>query len=296
LAYPGYATAFPTQSKQLLGIPWRVAFALQADGWWLRSAIVWAKPNPMPESVRDRPSSAYEHVFLLAKAPRYFYDAEALRTPLAPNKAHAWARTDASRDVSKRLTHGAGSKGASGACGIMRSNPSGANARNVWTIAPRPYRGAHFATMPVELAERCIRAGTSERGQCPHCAAPWARVVEREPGFQARRVDEGGLRGRRTGKALDGDYRGIGFTRAGTTGWAPSCACPAHEPVPQTVLDPFAGAGTTALAARNLGRDAVLVELNPEYADLARVRLASAALPSVGAAATAALAQESLFA
>jgi DNA modification methylase len=186
--------------KDLLGIPWRVAFALQADGWYLRSAIVWHKPNPMPESVTDRPTSAYEMVFLLTKAERYFYDAGAIREEgVIP----------------------AGTKGAKGSA--ERFNTPGVNsrppeykiydgfrnARNVWTISPKPFKGSHFATMPPELAERCIKAGS-------------------RPG--------------------------------------------------DTVLDPFGGAGTTGLVADRLKRDAVLIELNPTYADLARDRLVADAV------------------
>jgi DNA modification methylase len=145
------ARAMGIKPKDLLGIPWRVAFALQADGWWLRSAIVWAKPNPMPESCRDRPTSSYEMVFLLAKSERYYWDADAIKEDgIVP----------------------AGTKGAKGS--VERFNAPGVNsrppeykiydgtrnARNVWTIATQPYSGAHFATMPPELAERCIKAGS----------------------------------------------------------------------------------------------------------------------------------------
>ena len=143
------------KSKDLLGIPWMVAFALRADGWFLRSAIVWAKPNPMPESVRDRPTSAYEMVFLLAKQARYFYDADALREDYAPASAERYAyefRADVpSAQANKSPALGAGK---------IEQNPMGRNARNVWTIATQPYSGAHFATMSPDLAERCIKAGS----------------------------------------------------------------------------------------------------------------------------------------
>lgn len=115
--------------KDLLGIPWMVAFALRVDGWYLRSAIVWHKPNPMPESVKDRPTSAYEQVFLLSKREKYFYDAMAIAEETEETERH------------EQFT-------------IKR------NARNVWTIATHPYSGAHFATMPPDLAERCIKAGS----------------------------------------------------------------------------------------------------------------------------------------
>ena len=158
--------------KDLCGVPWRVAFALQAEGWWLRSAIIWAKPNPMPESVTDRPTSAYEMVFLLTKADRYFYDADAIREPLSEvslaqieyskrNGEHSDRRAkvcpDRNDGEGRLAARGRGARGAA-------MNTSGANCRNVWTIATQPFKGAHFATMPPALAERCIKAGCPARG------------------------------------------------------------------------------------------------------------------------------------
>lgn len=144
--------------KDLLGIPWRVAFALQADGWYLRSDIIWHKPNPMPESIKDRPTSAHEHVFLLAKSERYFYDADAIR--------EEWADGRKGASGAKSLPYSAGSGrqdtlAAEGKAGLGVSPATvGRNARNVWTIAPKPFKGSHFATMPIDLAERCILAGS----------------------------------------------------------------------------------------------------------------------------------------
>lgn len=139
------------KDKDLLGVPWMVAFALRADGWFLRSAIVWHKPNPMPESVRDRPTSTYEMVFLLAKSGRYFYDAEAI--------------AEQGTGIAETQHYGAGNGGNGGLSKIAArykagDAPTTRNARNVWTIATQPYSGAHFATMPPELAERCIKAGS----------------------------------------------------------------------------------------------------------------------------------------
>jgi DNA modification methylase len=212
--------------KDLLGIPWMVAFALRADGWFLRSDIIWHKPNPMPESVRDRPTSAHEHVFLLTKRGAYFYDAEAIRQPLADASYVRLAQDVESQAGSARANGGAKTNGPMKAVGgdkqrghsrrhvgfndlwdamsKAEQQAGGANARNVWTIATQPYSGAHFATMPPALAERCIRAGS-------------------KPG--------------------------------------------------DMVLDPFGGAGTTGLVADRLGRSATLIELNPEYARLARERI-----------------------
>jgi DNA modification methylase len=150
--------------KDLVGIPWRVAFALQADGWYLRSDIIWHKPNPMPESVTDRPTSAHEHVFLLSKSKLYFYDADAIREAHEhPELARNFDRADANAgrrgDYQKESGRNDGGSHVSGVG--FRSDPDkGRNARNVWTITSKPYKGAHFATMPPDLAKRCILAGS----------------------------------------------------------------------------------------------------------------------------------------
>jgi DNA modification methylase len=183
------------KEKDLCGIPWRVALALQADGWWLRSDIIWAKPNPMPESVTDRPTKAHEYLFLLSKAERYYYDAEAIQEQgsgrCPGNVAYKYDGL-----VGHETKHGI----------LKQANipQMTRNARSVWTIATAPFAEAHFATFPPELPERCIKAG------CP----------------------KGG-----------------------------------------TVLDPFGGAGTTALVADRLQRNAILIELNPEYAAMAEKRI-----------------------
>jgi site-specific DNA-methyltransferase (adenine-specific) len=154
--------------KDLIGIPWRVAFALQADGWYLRQDIIWHKPNPMPESVRDRCTKAHEYIFLLAKSERYYFDSTAIQEPEA---------------------HGSGHR----------------NRRSVWTVTTKPFKGAHFATFPPDLIEPCILAGS-------------------KPG--------------------------------------------------DVVLDPFGGAGTTALVSRRHGRRSVYIDLNPDYLRIAQTRLA----------------------
>ena len=174
--------------KDLVGIPWRLAFALQADGWYLRRDIIWHKENPMPESVRDRPTSAHEYVFLLSKAARYHYDAAAIAEPGVtaasenyPARARATGRgqqgaanargndRDKSggfppRKTEKQRGHGRRHAGFNDRWDAMkRDEQSGylRNARSVWTIATRPYPGAHFATFPEELARRCILAGSA---------------------------------------------------------------------------------------------------------------------------------------
>ena len=153
------------KEKDLCGIPWRVAFALQADGWYLRSDIIWAKPNPMPESVTDRPTKAHEYLFLLTKGPRYFYDADAVREAVSPASdfgADRGAVEDMDDDwrpsavgTRQKARLGNGSVG----------DPSGRNKRTVWTVATQPYPGAHFATFPPKLIEPCVLAGSAEGDQ-----------------------------------------------------------------------------------------------------------------------------------
>lgn len=243
--------------KDLCMLPHRLAIALQESGWWVRSDIVWHKSNPMPSSVKDRPTPAKEYVFLLTKSPRYYYDADAIREPLADSsivrleqdieaqagsaRANGGMRSDrpmravCSRNNFRRA--GAKNTDVPGQKPQFRADRPdsetdlrGRNKRDVWTIATEGFPGAHFATMPTRLAEVCILAGTSAVGVCPHCGAAWV------PGAQ-------------------------------------TCRCPEHDPVPATVLDPFGGAGTTGLVADRLGRNALLVELNPAYAEIARERI-----------------------
>lgn len=187
------ATPHGLKPKELVGIPWRIAFALQSEGWWLRSDIIWAKPNAMPESVADRPTLAHEYLFLLTKAGRYYYDADAIRE----------RGVDLARQRRDRIGGANGHK-VRHSPGSMIGASTTRNARSVWSITTEPYTEAHFATFPPELPRRCIAAG------CP----------------------PGGV-----------------------------------------VLDPFAGVGTTVMVALRLGRSAIGIELNPEYAAMARRRI-----------------------
>jgi DNA modification methylase len=235
--------------KDLCMIPNRLAIALQEDGWWVRSEIIWHKPNPMPESVYDRPTSAHEKVFLLTKGGSYFYNHEAIREPVTggtharkpgPNSRQNVDRVPRSRKV------GVGPRSAEDEDSFRKAKASfhatttdlveTRNARNVWTIAPKAFREAHFATFPPELARTCILAGTPPT-VCSACGA------------------------------------------------ADSCGglCGVFGRVPGRVLDPFGGAGTVGLVAQELGLDSILIELNPEYAEIARARIA-AAVPLVEAA------------
>ena len=169
--HTGSAKRTGLKPKDLMMMPARVALALQADGWWLRSEIVWHKPNPMPESVRDRPTSTHEKVYLLTKSARYFYDAEAVR------------EEDAGTDHPRNILHRPEPSGGilpphRGIRTAEGRNGGGRNLRNLWTIATHPFSEAHFATFPPKLVEPCIKAGTSEKGCCPECGTPWVRGME----------------------------------------------------------------------------------------------------------------------
>jgi DNA modification methylase len=139
------------KTKDLVGIPWRVAFALQSDGWWLRQDIIWSKPNPMPESVRDRCTKAHEYLFLLTKSERYFFDADAIKEPAAA--VHNGSRFDRGKTREAKANHVQSGK---------RIDDGTRNRRDVWSIASHPYNGAHFAVMPPALVEPCILAGSRE--------------------------------------------------------------------------------------------------------------------------------------
>jgi DNA modification methylase len=307
--------------KDLVGIPWRVAFALQqpwltcracgtehhasawgrwpdgrsvcpsclrstgADvtepGWWLRCDVVWAKPNPMPESVTDRPTRAHEFLFLLAKSQRYFYDAHAI------SEAATWGQPNSPGSIRSPYGQGFTRRSNSFNRGGVRLRAEGSdepyvgteasrrNKRSVWTISTRPYRGAHFAVFPEALVEPCVLAGTSARGCCASCGAPWRRVVERTK-HPIRNVAAERTADARTGR-LGGRLPGPGGKVDGvrSVGWEPSCGCEVEATHPASVLDPFAGSGTTLAVASRLGRQGIGVELRRDYIGLAEGRCAA---------------------
>lgn len=248
--------AWGLKSKDLVGMPWRIALALQADGWWLRRDVIWSKPNPMPESADDRPATSHEYLFMLTRSERYLYDAWAVREDaVAPEEA---------RFATGRNGVHAGQEW-QGSTRVVGADPTKRNRRSVWTIPTQQYRGAHFATFPEALVEPCVLASTSERGTCSICGAPWRRVIRKPKG---RSWSKGDLV---TGAA---GPRGSGSARK--HGWLQTRDLPVEEswriacdhdapPVPAIVLDPFGGTGTVAQVANRRGRRAVLVDLNPEY-------------------------------
>jgi len=272
--------------KGLVPIPWMVAMALQQDGWYLRSDIIWHKPNCMPESVRDRPTKSHEYLFLLSKSKTYYYDQDAVREPLAESTLadgrNATGRHTQGKNYSKYFDEASPDEAQPDKPSWYRAktfvNPEqGRNRRTVWTIPTRPFKGAHFATFPPDLVEPCIKAGTGEKGCCPECGAPWERVVEKTTRFEGGSGKAGRLPDELHGKWGEKRYGKnilLGpVVDTQTIGWRPTCDCDPVETIPCRVLDPFAGAGTVGLVAAKQGRNATLLELNPSYAKLAQGRL-----------------------
>ena len=261
--------------KDLIGIPWRVAFALQASGWYLRSDIIWSKPNPMPESVQDRPTKAHEYIFLLSKSQNYYYDADAIRESLAPTSIGRLQQNIEGQTGTTRTNGGMKSNGNFKAVGNIEL---GRNKRSVWEITTQPYREAHFATYPEKLVEPCILAGTSEKGVCAECGKPWVRDTE------IVGIPERDTRDNRIGVIPGRDHASRMNSKAMEKvekqfkGWKPVCSCNA-DTVPATVLDPFVGSGTTLAVAQRLGRKGVGTDINDEYLELAQKRLAKISMP-----------------
>ena len=270
--------------KDLIGAPWLLAFALRADGWYLRQALIWHKPNAMPESVTDRCTTAHSYVFLFSKSARYWFDAEAISEPASWQR---WGDQTVPKYEGTETTTGwmqprSKAELRSGRVGAyqnpaMYGNGDGTtprkvldeaaarkNARSVWTIPTQGYPGAHFATWPEALVERIILAGCPAE-VCRACGKPRERLLDVSP----MEID----RSKRT-HAL-GRTRSSGTMtkprEASTAGWS-DCGC-GQGFQPGTILDPFMGSGTTALVARKHGRRSIGIELNEEYARLCLARL-----------------------
>jgi DNA modification methylase len=256
--------------KDLCLIPARVALAAQADGWWVRSMIIWTKPNPMPESVTDRPTDAYEHVIMLTKSERYYWNADAVRET---SKGQNGAAANFARNTKEALMPGQSTK--SHRTYRQPTLDSGyRNMRNVWTFATQPYAGTHFATFPEELPRRCILAATSAKGACRFCGTPWERITRSK--FYGNWNPGPGSNGPQKVNAQKKDRKGEDFSQnwqqPDTVGWSPMCVCRGQRDrtVPCVVLDPFGGSGTTGRVAVELNRRAVLLDL--AYHELAKKR------------------------
>lgn len=297
--------------KDLMGIPWRTALALQADGWYLRQDIIWFKGNPLPESVQDRCTRSHEYIFMLSKAERYFYDAEAIKEPAVSSHSSGnkerkvavegersrinshlgssipWAPGGPSRsshDSFKRSSSKRGIPQLGHRVGTHRPDRAEntydtalRNKRDVWLVNVKPYKGAHFAVYPEALVVPCIKAGSPEAGLCPKCGKVWVRIVETEKFNLSNAALAGnthcGGKGCYTSQARKNhDIRNGPVVLSRTQGFHPQCAC-AVDPVPAVVLDPFSGSGTTGVVALGLGRQYIGIDLNQEYIDLSRDRI-----------------------
>ena len=300
------------KAKDLVGIPWRVAFALQADGWYLRQDIIWHKPNPMPESVTDRCTKAHEYIFLLTKSARYYYDNEAV-------KEDAVRAGDVPGGNGHYIQHSAGGHNKDGltACG-QKPVAETRNKRSVWTVTTKPFKGAHFATFPPDLIEPCILAGCPPAGKrcdCDHIIYSPTGAGEiddpsmltgragmnrpRRPGEGTRPITKREQRwhaeqmkasNHREDMAVLTSEAFAHYTRTDDSGARPlpealrldflrrgwiTDAPPCAHPVEPagTVLDPFSGAGTTGVVAVQHGRRYIGIELNPEYLEMSRKRI-----------------------
>lgn len=238
------------KAKDLIGIPWRVAFALQADGWTLRSSVAWTKRNPMPEPVKDRPARSHEDIFIFSQAERYYWDAEAVREENSSDTQRdhnlRYAKTYAKYDDRAAAT---GQPGNVNNAGIhARPGPPGRALRDVWETSAEPFRGSHYAVWPTKLVETMILASTSERGACPTCGAPWRRVIER--GRPVPRVDNPNAA--LPYDAESGHNHGQGLTTlhlersTSTLGWLPGCACYGIPPMPDLPDEPETPEGVEA--------------------------------------------------
>jgi len=305
------------KEKDLVVIPWMLAFALRADGWYLRAENIWAKGisfcdtyagSVMPESVTDRPTRGHEQVFLLAKSPRYFYDQFAVKErgvyPAGTLAAKGSGQREGNRRGSRKkdLREAEGERRQTGrfqdrwdkSHHKMAAREDGnhpwdgyamydgtRNLRTVWAIGVQPFAEAHFATFPPDLVHPCIAAGTSAHGVCAACGAPYARVVEQEdvPDDVKQQFEAA------RSQTAEDHGRGDGFTtrrpnyQRKTRGerWQRTCACETTDVVPATVLDPFSGAGTTGVECARMQRTYLGIELNADYIALAERRIAAVA-------------------
>ncbi len=299
-------------AKNTLGIPWRFAFAMQRDGWILRQEVIWKKETPMPSSLDGwkwmmhkikrkknewedcpgcekcnengglvlrygswTPTLAHEYIFIFSKKGKYFCDAEAVRQPHAAKSFTIKAmprKGNGVESAGEKFNAWLESSGNG-----RRLNPNGANPRSVMTFPVEPLNEEHFAAFPSSLPEFFIKVGTSGKGCCAKCGAPWARIMNISGGSIGKAWNDHKsdmTKGMRDEVNAKNEY--YKTYRRNTIGWKPTCKCDAGEPVPCVILDPFFGSGRTAEAAIRLGRRWIGLELSPEYCAMAKRRLSGA--------------------
>lgn len=249
--------------KDLIPIPWLVALELQKDGWWLRQDLIWEKPNCLPEAVTDRCVKSHEYILLLSKSRKYYFDHIAIQEHAAYDGRKETLMKGSAKYESQDDNPAAGKKHER-----WQYDENGTpmrNKRSVWQVNTKGYSGCHFATFPVSLITPCILAGTSEKGVCSSCGSPYKRVIEKTGEFQRRWS---------TNNAEDSPYNKQDSYQNiySTVEWKPSCSCNAPS-IPATVLDPFGGSGTVGEVCKSLGRNSILIELNPDYKPLIEKRI-----------------------
>ena len=254
--------------KDLLMIPNRVAIALQEAGWYIRSEIIWHKPNPMPESVTDRPTACHEKIWLITKNKKYYYDHEAIKEPTVSGQI----KTNIKYGGNKYGDH----KDHPTKSGNIYKDTGKRNKRNVWTVTTKPFREAHFATFPPDLIEPCVLAGCPEK-VCAECGSPYIPNYKRTDnnknyiqtkGKDTPNIKKGGVRLDKNGTSPHFNAPTIEFLNL-----KKNCNCKTDKFKSGIVLDPFGGAGTTGLVAKKNNRNAILIELNPEYIKIAEKRI-----------------------
>lgn len=256
--------------KNLVGIPWRVAFALQEDGWYLRQDIIWHKPNPMPESVTDRCTKAHEYIFLLSKSFKYYYDNEAIK------EDSKYYGKDSRSDKGNIRYEGKRTEGADNlAQQSFVTIDEKKNKRSVWTVTTKPFKEAHFATFPMDLIKPCVLAGCPEKA-CAECGEPYVRQIE------SKKVNRDELNvndPRYRPNTYDGSYKDIngkadaGYRSTIDMGLQKQCDCNTNKTKSGIVLDPFGGSATTGIVAEGNNRDSIMLELNSDYINIAKQRI-----------------------
>jgi DNA modification methylase len=246
--------------KDLIGMPWRLAFALQESGWYLRCDVVWKKENPMPDGAKDRPTRGHEYIFLFTKSEKYFYDYYGV---LEDTKDHPDGEQGFGANVQE---------------GTFRQDKDRSfqhfgkrNPRSVWETSVANFKGGHYATFPEKLINTCVKAGTSEKGCCVECGTPWARKFEKEQIKIEREIDCKGFE-------FNNMFKEMGQKEESKLylvekGWEKKCTCDTDETKPCIVLDPFSGMATTGLVAFKFDQHYLGIELNEKYLEASRDRL-----------------------